>query len=125
MSNIRRKLGLFGMLALAGCTRTDDYVQVVRAHQKAMQDVTAVLAKIQKEDDMAAAREELRESYTRCDALQKKANALPKPPPPEVVDRIDPAGYKQAFDDMVDQVRRVHRLQGGEEFLDSLRAPAR
>jgi hypothetical protein len=125
MSTIRARLVLVGLLALAGCTRTEDYVEVVAAQQQAMQEVTAILAKIQNEQDMAAARDELQESYARYDAIQRRANALPKPPPPEVASRIDGAGYKQAFEELQSQVRRVHGLPGGGEFLDNLKKSGR
>src|SRR5438874_181954 len=119
MARIIRRLLLLGLLTLTGCTRTEDYLEVARAQQKAMEDLTEVLAQIHDEKDMAAARESLDVRFARFEAIARKARDLPKPPPPEVAERLDQARFKRAFDNLNEQIQRVRGLSGGEEFLQS------
>jgi hypothetical protein len=122
MSRLRRGLPIIGLLAplaLAGCSRTEEYLEVARAQQKAMEDVTEVLARIRDEKDMAAAREALDARFARFEAIARKARDLPKPPPPEVAERLDQAAFRRAFDAMGEQIQRVKELPGGKEFLQS------
>jgi hypothetical protein len=109
--------GLATMMLLAGCSRTEEYVEVAQAQQKAMQEVTGILKKIENEMDMAAAKDELDERFARYDTIARKARELPKPPPPDVEQKLDLAAFKRAVDDMTYQIGRVKELPGGKEFF--------
>jgi hypothetical protein len=108
---------LGGMLAVAGCTRTEDYLEVARAQQKAMQDVTVVLAKINDEKDMAAARETLDDRFAEYEAIARKARDLPKPAPPEVGEKMKAEGFVRSFERMQQEIGRVKGLPGGKDFF--------
>ena len=55
MLRIREGAVLFGLIALAGCTRSEEYVEVARAQQKALKEVHAILAEIRDEQGRAVA----------------------------------------------------------------------
>lgn len=123
MLRIRAALLMFALLTIAGCTRPEDYVAVSREQQKAMQDVTAILSKIHDAQDMAAAKAELDDRLKDCDAVARKANALPKPPP-EAQARLEGEQIfvQNAFDAMGREVRRVRDLPGGRAFFKQFEA---
>ncbi len=118
MSKGRAALVGLALLALPGCTRTEDYLEVARAQQEALRDVTAVLTHIHSEKDMAAAKEKLDDGEARFEAIARKARALPKPPP-EVASRLQDEAPKmqRALEQLRDEVQRVRGLPGGQEFL--------
>ena len=126
MSRFCSGLLLTGLLTLAGCTRPEDYVAVAREQQKAMDEVTAVLSKIHDAKEMAGAKAELDERLGRFDAVARKANALPKPPPPEAQRRLqdEEIFVRSAFDKMAREVKRVHDRPGGAEFFDQFEGRA-
>jgi hypothetical protein len=105
------------VLAIAGCTRTEDYLDVARAQQKAMQEVTAILEKVHSEKDMAAAKESLDERLTQYEAIARKARDLPKPAPPEVGEQMKAEGFVRAFERMQQEIGRVKALPGGKDFF--------
>ena len=83
MAKVRGWLVLACLLPLAGCTSTEEYLEVARAQQKAYREVIGILAKIHDEKDMAAARDELDDRFAQCERIARKARALPKLEPPE------------------------------------------
>ncbi len=121
MSRFATGLLLAGLLAMAGCTGPADYLEVARAQQKAMEEVTNVLRKIDNEKDMAAARDELEERFARYDAIARKARDLPKPAPPEVGERMQEEGFERAIAAMQREISRVRNLPGGKEFFDQFK----
>jgi hypothetical protein len=118
MSRARWTLAL-GLLALAGCNRNQEYLEVVRGQEKAVRSVTAVLAKIRDEKDMAAAKEELDDRFARYEKIARKARDLPPPPQPEVGTPLADAAFslQKAFKEMRDEIARVQGLRGGPEFF--------
>ena len=112
-----------GLLALSGCSRTEEVLEVAREQEQAMRDVTAVLAKIRDEKDMAAAKDEFDERFARFEKIARKARDLPHPPQPEIGTPLGDAAIsmEKAFREMQDQVNRVRRLPGGEEFFSQVR----
>jgi hypothetical protein len=116
---------LVGLLFLAGCTQTEDYLEVFRDQHKAVQEVTAILAKIRNEQDMAAARDELDERFVRFEKIARRARALPSPPPADVVSRVDKEGIERSIAEMRREIDRVKGLPGGEQFFSQFedRAP--
>lgn len=105
------------LLLLAGCTRTADYLEVVNGQERAMRDVTDILKKVHNEKDLEAAKEELDERFARLEAIARKARDLPKPPPPEVEQKIDLAKFQRTVREMTAEVQRVKELPGGREFF--------
>jgi thiamine biosynthesis lipoprotein ApbE len=108
-----------GLLALCGCNRTQEYVDVTRAQEKAVRSVTAVLAEIRDEKDMAAAKEELDDRFARYEKIARKARELPRPPQPEVGTPLADAAFslQKAFKEMREEIARVQGLRGGAEFF--------
>jgi hypothetical protein len=105
------------LLTLAGCSRTEDYLAVVRGQQQAMQEVTDILKKVHDDKDMAAAKDALDERFAKFDAIARKARDLPKPPPPEVEEKLDLNAFKRAMRNMNEEIQRVKDLPGGKEFF--------
>ena len=105
------------VLLLPGCSRTADYLEVIRGQEKAMQEVTEILKTVQNEKDMAAAKEALDERFAKFDAIARKARDLPKPPPPEVEQQIDLPRFKRTVSEMTAEIQRVKDLPGGKEFF--------
>ncbi len=116
---LRGRIGpiLVGLVFLGGCSQTGDYLEVFRDQHKAVQEVTAILARIRNEEDMAAARDELDDRYVRFEQIARRANALPKPPPDDVASRVDQVGMERSIADMRREIDRVKALPGGEEFF--------
>ena len=70
------------LLALVSCTKPQDYYDVFREQRSTYQELGDILATIQDEKSMVAAKSKLEERFERFDATARKADALPKPPPP-------------------------------------------
>jgi biopolymer transport protein ExbB/TolQ len=105
-------------LALAGCApRTEDYLEVVRGQQKVMQEITDILKKVQNDKDMAAAKDALDERFAEYEAIARKGRELPKPPPPEVQEKLDLASLNRVVRQMNDEIQRVKDLPGGRDFF--------
>ena len=106
------------LLTLAGCSpRTEDYLEVIRGQQKVMQEITDILKKVQNEQDMAAAKEALDERFAQYEAIARKGRELPKPPPPEVQEKLDLTTLNRVVRQMNEQIQRVKDLPGGREFF--------
>ena len=107
---------------LAGCTKDEDYIEVVRQQRANWKEMTDSLATIKDEKTMADAKIALDERRPKYDALARKANALPKPPPAAVSERLrDELPVLQATAKrFARESERVSKLPGGEEFMKQL-----
>jgi hypothetical protein len=110
---------VLGLLVLSGCSRTDEILEVAREQEQAIRGVTAVLAKIHDEKDMAAAKDELDARFARFEKIARKARALPHPPTPEVGTPLGDAAVslQKAIREMQGEIDRVKELRGGEKFF--------
>ena len=107
------------LLALVGCTKPQDYYDVFREQRATYQELTDILATIQDEKSMAEAKSKLAERFEKFDAIARKADALPKPPPREVLQRLeeDSPGMQRTIDRVREEVKRVRSLPGGKAFF--------
>jgi hypothetical protein len=112
------------LLILAGCTSNEQYFEVAREQRAAWNETADILKTIKDEKSMAEAKTALDEKTKQFEVLAKKANALPKPPPPEVNQRLreDEFIIQAALGRLKAEVKRVSNLQGGEEFLQQFRS---
>jgi len=118
MARVRNALIVASLLAVAGCApNTEEYLEVARAQRRAIQDITGILEQIRDPKDMAAAKEQLDDRFGRLDAIARKAQAMPKPPP-EVHELFAKEGATEALQAMQEQVKRVRSLKGGEQFFE-------
>jgi uncharacterized protein YukE len=107
------------LFLLAGCTKPEAYYEVFREQRATYREVTRILAEIQDEKSMAQAKEKLQEQTEKFAATARKADALPKPPPAEVVERFrdESPSLQRAINDMMVEVGRVQKLKGGDAFF--------
>jgi len=109
---------LLGVIALVGCTRPQEYVEIARAQRKAMDDIRAVLADIQDEKGMQAAQAELDRRFDEFDAVARKAKALPTPSAEALAQlQEEQRPAEAALAKLRDEIRRVRELPGGERFF--------
>jgi hypothetical protein len=108
-----------GLLAGSGCSRTEEHLAVAHEQEQAFRGVTAILAKIRDQSDMAVARDELDDRFARCEKIARKARDLPHPPPPEVGTPLGDAAssMQRAIAEMKAEIERVRQLPGGVEFF--------
>jgi hypothetical protein len=124
VSPARRRCVRNGSAALllilsAGCTKPEAYYEVFREQRATYREVTKILAEIEDEKSMAAAKAMLQEQAEKFEATARKAAALPNPPPAEVKERFrdEAQSLQRAINDMRDQVGRVQKLPGGKAFF--------
>jgi len=80
-------------LAIAGCAKPEDYFEVVREQRAAYSEMADILASVKNDQTMADALTAIEKRRPQFEAIARKANALPKPPPAEVVDRLQSEKY--------------------------------
>ena len=82
------------------------------------------LATVKDERSMADAKAALEKQTPKYAELARKANALPKPPPPEVVKQFqeDQVIIQATLRHLHTQIDRVSKLPGGEEFMKQFRS---
>jgi hypothetical protein len=119
MSRPHRVVLWLALLALGGCTRPEEYAEVARQQRAALQKMADILAEVQSEKDLPRAKADLDERLGDFEAIARKGSALPKPPPPEAAARLEQEKYplQRAVDRLREEVERVKRLPGGEEFF--------
>jgi hypothetical protein len=124
---MRRAAVLLGLLVLTGCTRPQDYVNVAREQQRAMQEVTEILARVRDEKDLAAARAELDERVERYEAIVRRAKALPQPPSEEAQRLLqdEQPAFQTALRRLSEQVVRVRALPGASAFFEQYEGRSR
>jgi DNA repair ATPase RecN len=107
------------LLVLAGCSQTEEYREVIRAQQKAIEEVTEILAGIDDEKGMVKAQDDLNERIDRFERIARKARALPGPSP-ETVKQMEPdvQAMQAASEKLISQVDRVRKLPGSEKFFE-------
>ncbi len=123
---VRRAIGrrilsrgcLVGVLLLLGCTRDEDYYQVMREQQDAMKEVTEVLETVKEQKTMAEAKSSLERLRQKFDAIAQKANSLPKPPPRKVLERMQEEKLftERNLERLRREVKRVSDLPGGAQL---------
>lgn len=116
------RVGLFpaiSFLVLLGCAKEQDYVEVMQHQQAAFKEMTEILKTVKDEATMADARRALDRNAERYAAISEKANALPKPPPKKVQERLREESFamKRIFDDLRKETERIGQLPGGPQFL--------
>lgn len=118
----RSSVALLIVVLAAGCSRPNprDYLDVYRAQRTALYEMTEILSSITDEKSMEEARRRLDQRQAEFDAIPRRANALPKPPPPEAVEllRDELPLMQTAAERLLDEVRRVRQLPGGPAFLE-------
>jgi hypothetical protein len=110
---------LAAILLAAGCSDPQRYYEVMREQRTALQEVADILAGIEDEKTMAAAKEKLEGRKERFEAIARKARALPQPPPEVVQERLQQDAFltQRALDRYREQLIRVRKLPGGADFL--------
>ena len=107
-----------GFFLLISCARDEDYFQVMREQREAMKEVADVLETVQDEKSMADAKASLERLNYKFASIAQKANALPKPPPREVLKRMEEDKHftQRNLDRLRAQVERVSKLPGGAQL---------
>lgn len=119
----RRRSWRIGCLALAfvlmGCSRDQDYLDVVKEQQAAWREMTEILKTVKDAPTMAEAQKTLNANAERYAAISRKAQALPKPPPANVIERLKEDEYfmQATIKYLRAETKRVSELPGGAEFL--------
>jgi hypothetical protein len=107
---------------IAGCTRPEDYLKVVREQRLAYKDLANILSQVKDARTMTEAKDKIIAQEERCAAIAKKAQALPQPPPAEVQELCaqELFLFKGTFERYEQEVQRISRLEGGPEFLQQV-----
>jgi hypothetical protein len=105
-------------LLLTGCAREEDYLQVMHEQQDAMKELADVLETVRDGESMAKAKVALQQLKTKFAAIAQKANALPKPPPRKVLERMDEEKHitERRIDRLRSEVGRISKMPGGAEL---------
>jgi hypothetical protein len=116
---VRRRGAVLLLFLAAGCTKPEAYYEVFREQRETYREVTKILTEIEDEKSMAAAKAKLQEQFEKFAATARKGEALPKPPPAEVTERLrdDSPSMQRAIADLQFQVGRVQKLEGGKAFF--------
>jgi hypothetical protein len=124
MFRAARCIGLLLLLAPAGCTRDEDYLDVFREQQAAYKEMADILATVKDQQSMADAKSAFEQRRARFEAIAKKGKALPNPPPPDVVKRMKEEEFavKRTMTYLQTELDRVSRLEGGKEFLQQFKS---
>lgn len=103
----------------AGCAKERDYLDVMNEQQDAWRELTEVLKTVKDAETMTKAKTWLDENAARFAEISRKANALPKPPPAKVQERMQEQSFvmNRTLEHLQTEVGRVGRLPGGAEFL--------
>lgn len=104
---------------LGGCTRDQDYFDVMDEKEANVREITEILRSVKDAETMAQAKPKLELASEKDAETSRKANALPKPPPAKVKQRAEQQSFilQRTFDHLKVEAGRVSRLPGGEEFL--------
>lgn len=116
---MRRAVCLGGLLFfLAGCARDEDYLQVVRDQRALLKEAADILETVTDKESMAKAKVELDRVAQKAEHVSKRANALPKPPPPRLMESLQKEAKftNTALERLTIEVQRVKKLPGGPEF---------
>jgi len=107
------------LLLLAGCTRTEDYLEVFQEQRKAWNELADVLETIKDEKSMAAAKTDLEARLERYNQVVKKARDLPAPSE-ATKNRLEDERHlmERAVNRVLTEVGRIRRLPGGARFLE-------
>lgn len=114
---------LFGWLALlgstAGCTRDEDYFNVVREQQAAWREMIDILKTVKDAPTMADAQKSLTQNADKYAAISRKASRLPTPPPPAVRERLQQDSFLMdgMLVELKTETKRIGQLPGGQDFL--------
>jgi DNA-directed RNA polymerase alpha subunit len=119
LRGVRNNSALLLLFLSAGCTKPEAYYEVFREQRATYREVTKILGEIQDEKSMAQAKAKLQDQFEKLEATARKAEALPKQPPAEVVERFrdESQSLQRAINDMREQVGRVQKLEGGQAFF--------
>jgi hypothetical protein len=106
-------------LVLVGCTREQDYYDVMNEQQASWREITDILKTVKDPETMAAAQKSLKANAEKYAALAQKASALPKPPPAKVIERMKEEQFfmQGTLKILQAETERVSKLEGGPEFL--------
>ena len=117
---------LVGVAGLAGCSRADDYLEVVKQQQATWEETTKLLAGVTDAESMDAAKDRFVELTVRAQNAARKAAAMGKPPD-AVLEQLEEQrrGLERAANRMRQEVARVRELPGGPEFLKDIEEIAR
>src|ERR1043166_4038540 len=109
------------LLAMVGCTREEDYVEILREQTAAVKETADILATIQDEKTMAAAKSALDERQAKFAAITRKAKSLP-PPSEKILLRLADEKFpmQAAINRLQTESKRVSELPGGAEFMGQL-----
>ena len=107
------------VFSLAGCTKEQDYLDVLNDQQAALREMTEILKTIKDQQTMDQAKRTLRENAEKYAAISERANSLPKPPPPRVQERMkqESGALAATLLHLRAEAKRVGDLPGGAEFL--------
>ena len=106
------------LLLLVGCTKDEDYVNVLREQCAAWKEMADILETVKDEASMAEAKKSLDQRSEKYAALSQKARALPSPRP-EAVKLMQEREFlvKDAIGRLQKEVGRVSGLPGGPDFM--------
>ena len=116
-------VGMAAMVWLAaGCAQSPEpYLEAFTEQRSAWKEMAAILATIEDETTMAAAKTKLDERSGRFEQIARKAKALPKPSD-DVKERLEQERFsmQRAAENLQSEVARVRRLnlKGTAEFFN-------
>jgi hypothetical protein len=114
------------LVIAAGCTRDEDYVQVMRDQRTARREVAEILAAVTDEKSMVEAKAKLAEQSKKIDAIAARAKALPQPLPSSVAERMrdEAIAVQTQLERLAEEMQRIKKLPGGSEFCKQLETDA-
>jgi hypothetical protein len=124
MKSAGRFTGVILLLVPLGCARDQDYLDVIKDRQAAMEELVATLESIKDAASMADARRTLEANSEKYEAIARRAEALPKPPPSRVKEQmqVDAPLATATMQRAGIEAKRISQLPGGVEFLKQFQA---
>lgn len=114
----RRLACLVLVMTAVGCVKDQDYYDIAKAKQASMEELVEILQNVKDGPSMAEAKQKLQANTDKYEAIARRAESLPKPPP-RVEERFrqDSALMDATIRRLRVDVGRVAQLPGGAEFL--------
>ena len=109
------------LCGLAGCSKTQQYVDVAHEQRAAWKELADILENVVDEKSLKQAKTAFDERIEKFEHIAEKARSLPKPPPAEALQRLEEERYimERTIQRAQLELKRVRdlKLPGGPEFF--------
>lgn len=106
-------------ITFAGCARDQDYFDVAKDKQAAMDELVEILESIKDVPSMEQAKKTVKTNAEKYAEISRRAQALPNPPPVRVQEKFRQDSFlmEATIRRLGIEARRVSELPGGADFL--------